>query len=150
MTYKGHAVLRTLIRCHFSPAETTGNSYIYSGSYDGMIHVWSLDGRVVQVLDRSKTTPITFDPSAPDPGPKRPNGSHLCVRDVSWHGLEPVIMSCAWESDNSSSVARHEWKGYGKNAMTIEDVSERDELNAAHAAQMTAGAGLARSMTSHS
>ena len=39
MTYKGHAVLRTLIRCHFSPAESTGSSYIYSGSYDGKIHV---------------------------------------------------------------------------------------------------------------
>lgn len=48
MTYRGHAVLRTLIRCHFSPRESTGQSYIYSGSADGMIHIWSLDGRVVQ------------------------------------------------------------------------------------------------------
>ncbi len=39
MTYRGHAVLRTLIRCHFSPAETTGGQYIYSGSADGRIHV---------------------------------------------------------------------------------------------------------------
>jgi hypothetical protein len=39
MTYRGHAVLRTLIRCHFSPAETTGSQYIYSGSADGKIHV---------------------------------------------------------------------------------------------------------------
>jgi len=39
MTYRGHAVLRTLIRCHFSPAETTGGQYIYSGSADGKIHV---------------------------------------------------------------------------------------------------------------
>jgi hypothetical protein len=38
MTYRGHAVLRTLIRCHFSPAETTGSAYIYSGSKDGRIH----------------------------------------------------------------------------------------------------------------
>jgi DDB1- and CUL4-associated factor 11 len=38
MTYRGHAVLRTLIRCHFSPAETTGSQYIYSGSSDGLIH----------------------------------------------------------------------------------------------------------------
>lgn len=45
MTYSGHSVLRTLIRCHFSPIESTGQSYIYSGSADGMIHVWSLDGR---------------------------------------------------------------------------------------------------------
>jgi WD repeat-containing protein 23 len=39
MTYRGHAVLKTLIRCYFSPAETTGGQYIYSGSYDGKIHV---------------------------------------------------------------------------------------------------------------
>ena len=39
MTYRGHSVLRTLIRCHFSPFETTGGQYIYSGSADGKVHV---------------------------------------------------------------------------------------------------------------
>lgn len=39
MQYTGHEVLRTLIRCHFSPADTTGGQYIYSGSADGRIHV---------------------------------------------------------------------------------------------------------------
>jgi len=39
MTYRGHSVLQTLIRCHFSPAETTGSQYLYSGSQDGRIHV---------------------------------------------------------------------------------------------------------------
>ena len=39
MQYTGHEVLRTLIRCHFSPAETTGSQYIYSGSANGKIHV---------------------------------------------------------------------------------------------------------------
>jgi WD repeat-containing protein 23 len=39
MTYKGHRVLQTLIRCHFSPTETTGAQYLYSGSADGRIHV---------------------------------------------------------------------------------------------------------------
>ena len=39
MTYRGHSVLRTLIRCHFSPVETTGSQYLYSGSADGKIHV---------------------------------------------------------------------------------------------------------------
>jgi WD repeat-containing protein 23 len=41
MAYRGHHVLRTLIRCHFSPQETTGASYLYSGSSDGRIHVCS-------------------------------------------------------------------------------------------------------------
>lgn len=38
MVYSGHAVYRTLIRCHFSPTESTGAQYIYSGSADGKIH----------------------------------------------------------------------------------------------------------------
>jgi hypothetical protein len=42
MTYRGHQVLQTLIRCHFSPAETTGSQYLYSGSSDGRIHVSNL------------------------------------------------------------------------------------------------------------
>ncbi|CBQ68109.1 conserved hypothetical protein [Sporisorium reilianum SRZ2] len=58
MTYRGHAVLKTLIRCHFSPAETTGQRYIYSGSADGKIHIWNLDGTVAQVLDRSQVRPL--------------------------------------------------------------------------------------------
>ena len=45
MTYRGHAVLQTLIRCHFSPSETTGGRYIYSGSADGRIHVRALPPR---------------------------------------------------------------------------------------------------------
>ena len=48
MTYRGHAVLQTLIRCNFSPAETTGCKYIYSGSADGKIHV-----RVYQGYNKS-------------------------------------------------------------------------------------------------
>ena len=112
MTYRGHAVLRTLIRCYFSPDETTGGQYLYSGSYDGKIHVsistmakmvkplvidlgmmqiWSLDGTTVQVLDRSQTLPIACDPSAPEPDEStgrqlRGDGNNkICVRDVSWH-----------------------------------------------------------------
>ncbi|GJJ09620.1 hypothetical protein Clacol_003843 [Clathrus columnatus] len=115
MVYRGHQVFRTLIRCHFSPIETTGANYIYTGSSDGRIHVYSLDGRVVQVLDRRTTLPISFDPSEPVPGEKLPGQAPVCVRDVNWHSQEPVIMSVGWESGyGRSSVARHEWKGIGK------------------------------------
>ena len=31
MTYRGHSVLQTLIRCHFSPQFSTGQRYIYTG-----------------------------------------------------------------------------------------------------------------------
>eukprot|EP01121_Diplochlamys_sp_Union-15-3_P007258 TRINITY_DN182_c0_g2_i3.p1 TRINITY_DN182_c0_g2~~TRINITY_DN182_c0_g2_i3.p1 ORF type:complete len:448 (-),score=60.74 TRINITY_DN182_c0_g2_i3:269-1612(-) len=38
MTYRGHKVYQTLIRCRFSPAYSTGQKYIYSGSYDGKVY----------------------------------------------------------------------------------------------------------------
>lgn len=38
MSYRGHQVLQTLIRAYFSPIETTGQKYIYSGSYNGSIY----------------------------------------------------------------------------------------------------------------
>ena len=38
MTYRGHTVLQTLIRCHFSPAHTTAQRYIYTGCASGSIY----------------------------------------------------------------------------------------------------------------
>ncbi|KAI0308327.1 WD40-repeat-containing domain protein [Multifurca ochricompacta] len=134
MTYRGHAVLQTLIRCHFSPAETTGGQYIYSGSADGKIHIWSLDGRVVQILDRSKTLPMAFDPSGPEPESLNNQSKAVCVRDVSWHSKlfpnqEPVIMSAGWSSGHGGSVvARHEWKGLLKMPGALEDFVEKQRL----------------------
>lgn len=40
--YRGHEVLQTLIRAYFSPAPTTGQRYIYSGSADGAVYVWGV------------------------------------------------------------------------------------------------------------
>jgi DDB1- and CUL4-associated factor 11 len=40
-------------------------------------------------------------------------------------------MSSAWEPSGRGSLAKHEWKGFGKHAMTIEDVLKREELEAA-------------------
>ncbi|XVE82012.1 hypothetical protein DITRI_Ditri15bG0112900 [Diplodiscus trichospermus] len=41
-TYKGHSVLRTLIRCYFSPVYSTGQKYIYTGSRDGSLYIYDL------------------------------------------------------------------------------------------------------------
>ena len=37
MTYKGHCVLHTLVRCRFSPQVTTSQRYIYSGCATGCV-----------------------------------------------------------------------------------------------------------------
>ncbi|KZV94574.1 WD40 repeat-like protein [Exidia glandulosa HHB12029] len=144
MHYRGHEVLRTLIRCHFSPAETTGQNYIYSGGSNGQIHIWSLDGTVVQTIDRSRTLPISFDPTGPDPGEEIPRErpaagrmgqrtTGIIVRDLSWHPSQPVLLSSAWRGESTrSNVARHEWKGLTKHAATmrkgaLEDLVERQQ-----------------------
>ncbi|KAI3626032.1 hypothetical protein CBS9595_001393 [Malassezia furfur] len=138
MTYRGHSVLRTLIRCYFSPRATTGQQYIYSGSADGRIHIWSLDGRVVQVIDRNYVHPMQHDdgrasdPLAPEwdlPPARRAQRSHFVprfsrmrgapqrdkciVRDVSWHSDEPTLMSTSWDGGDgqAGSVAQHRWRG---------------------------------------
>ncbi|KAF8640446.1 hypothetical protein AX17_000110 [Amanita inopinata Kibby_2008] len=129
MTYRGHSVLRTLIRCHFSPAETTGSQYLYSGSADGKIHIWSLDGTVVQVLDRAKSLPMSYDPAEAEPGILKGTRASVCVRDVSWHSQEPVLMSAAWESGHGGSiVAEHQWKGLTKLPGALEDWKEKKRL----------------------
>jgi WD repeat-containing protein 23 len=51
MTYRGHRVFDTLIRCYFSPDYTTAGRYIYTGSHNGVIHIYDvLTGRIVHKL----------------------------------------------------------------------------------------------------
>jgi DDB1- and CUL4-associated factor 11 len=156
MSYRGHTVLRTLIRCHFSPAETTGSQYIYSGSADGVVHVrfihvslenaithlsysqiWSVDGHLVQRINSRQSMGITAPPSGPEPelDPYEVPGqmAQSVVRDVSWHSQQPVLMSCAWGGDRigRSRVSRHEWKGLGKLGGRLEDWVEKTQRESA-------------------
>lgn len=74
MTYRGHRVARTLIRAKFSPPETTGNRYIYSGCATGRVIIYdSLTGEMVQNV----------------------KGHSDLVRDVSWHPQRPEIVTAS-------------------------------------------------------
>ncbi|TMS08923.1 DDB1- and CUL4-associated factor 11 [Larimichthys crocea] len=76
MTYRGHGVLHTLIRCRFSPEFSTGQRFIYSGCSTGKIIIYDvLTGGVVSRL----------------------SGHDACVRDVSWHPYEDNIISSSWD-----------------------------------------------------
>ncbi|EFC44360.1 predicted protein, partial [Naegleria gruberi] len=76
MTYTGHHVLQTLIRCYFSPMSTTGQQYIYTGSHDGIVYIFDiLTGQIV----------------------KRLYGHSHIVRDVNWHPYLPVLFSSSWD-----------------------------------------------------
>lgn len=76
MTYKGHSVLHTLIRCHFSPEFSTGQRYVYTGCAMGNVVIYdTLTGQIVRKLE----------------------GHRSCVRDVSWHPYDNNIVSTSWD-----------------------------------------------------
>ncbi|KAK9880734.1 hypothetical protein WA026_013058 [Henosepilachna vigintioctopunctata] len=76
MTYKGHAVTKTLIRCRFSPMENTGQQFIYTGSGTGHVVVYNaLTGKIVQ----------------------RYKAHRSCVRDIHWHPQRMEYMTASWD-----------------------------------------------------
>ncbi|GAB2249268.1 hypothetical protein Droror1_Dr00012627 [Drosera rotundifolia] len=88
-TYKGHSVLRTLIRCHFSPEHSTGQKYIYTGSNDGGVYIYDLvTTALVAKVDHHKST----------------------VRDCSWHPYYPTLISSSWDGQ----ILRCEFPGNGE------------------------------------
>ena len=97
VTFRGHNVLKTLIRCHFSPPTSSNSRYVYTGSEDGKVWIYNLDGTVRQTIDVTKATKHT-----------RPRGGEAgymyemhhgaaqhvwktCVRDASWSPTAPVL-----------------------------------------------------------
>jgi hypothetical protein len=70
ITYTGHSVAQTLIRCDFSPEHSTGFKYVITGSADGLVHIYDvLTGEVVKKIE----------------------GHRAIVRDVAWH--DQIIVS---------------------------------------------------------
>lgn len=81
MTFRGHSVLQTLIKAHFSPS-STGGRFIFSGSADGRVLIWDLlqapgggGGGVHAVL----------------------HGHRGPVRDVAWHPTLPLLLSASFD-----------------------------------------------------
>ncbi|KAG0320450.1 hypothetical protein BGZ97_000162 [Linnemannia gamsii] len=84
MTFQGHRVLRTLIRCHFSPVHSTGQRYLYTGSADGKVAIYRMDGTRVRTLDTSEAFQKYTQSERKTP---------YVARDVSWHPYHPTILS---------------------------------------------------------
>lgn len=99
MTYRGHSVLQTLIRCYFSPRDTTGGRFIYSGSFDGSLFIWDA---------------LTGEPT-------RIPGHQGACRDVSWHPNLPVMTSVSWDGTIRTVEA------YGQEAVYDDDDGEGEE-----------------------
>lgn len=83
MTYRGHSVLKTLVRCRFSPIATTGQRYIYTGCGVGRVVIYdALTGKIKKDLT---------------------DGHASCVRDVSWHPYRTEIISSSWDGSIGKS-----------------------------------------------
>ncbi|XP_011670539.1 DDB1- and CUL4-associated factor 11 isoform X2 [Strongylocentrotus purpuratus] len=108
MTYKGHSVLHTLLRCRFSPQFTTGQRYIYAASAGGSIVIYDvLTGDTVRRLP----------------------GHSQCVRDVSWHPYENKIISSGWDGYH----ILHQYKGMeeceDEDDFSSNPTSEEDDID---------------------
>ncbi|KAI7356090.1 hypothetical protein D0864_04504 [Hortaea werneckii] len=117
VTFRGHRVLKTLIRCHFSPPGSTDGRYIYSGSHDGKIYVWNLDGtqasEPINVLAATKNSRPADDERFVDRYDYYGRGGvwKTIVRDCSWHPSAPVIAATSWNGwDHGLGTATvHSW-----------------------------------------
>ncbi|KAK5111877.1 hypothetical protein LTR62_004609 [Meristemomyces frigidus] len=117
VTFRGHKVLKTLIRCHFSPPESTGGRYIYSGSHDGKIYVWNLDGTQAAEPINVRAATINSRPVSDERFVDRYDyygrGGQwkTIVRDCSWHPFAPVIAATSWNGwDHGLGTATvHSW-----------------------------------------
>lgn len=100
VTFRGHSVLKTLIRCHFSPPTSSNSRYVYSGSEDGKVYVWNLDGSrkaTIDVMAATKGTRPRHSAREEMFMYEMPGGGRggdtwkTCVRDASWCPTAPVL-----------------------------------------------------------
>lgn len=108
VTFRGHAVLKTLIRCHFSPPGSTNSRYVYTGGSDGSVYIYNMDATLAGKIDVGKATyqtrprdPRVFGHSWETDDPSRQGSWKTCVRDASWHPNAPVIAG-SWSLYDSS------------------------------------------------
>ncbi|KAI0119771.1 WD40 repeat-like protein [Daldinia grandis] len=93
VTFRGHEVLRTLIRCHFSPPGSTDSRYVYTGSHDGKVYIYNMDATIAGIIDVQKSTQALPQAGAErrSLGGYRSQGWSTVVRDASWHPTAPFI-----------------------------------------------------------
>ena len=96
VTYRGHSVLKTLIRCHFSPPNSTNSRYLYSGSEDGSVYIYNLDATLAGKINVNQATYHSRPRDGMNDAGFYASDEHrgawkTCVRDASWHPNAPMI-----------------------------------------------------------
>jgi len=134
VTFRGHQVLKTLIRCHFSPPGSTDSRYVYSGSYDGSVYVWNLDATLAGKIDVGRATEHLRHRarSSYEEGFFGSDEFRTCVRDASWHPYVPMIAGTYNEISLPSFMltyfAATSWNGWGTSLGTCTIHSWNDGL----------------------
>ncbi|KAI4206775.1 MAG: hypothetical protein LQ348_000843 [Seirophora lacunosa] len=118
VTFRGHRVLKTLIRCHFSPPGSTDSRYVYSGSEDGSVYIYNMDATLAGSINVNKATHHSR-PKDPDfyshqyemRSNRNPDAWKTCVRDASWHPNAPVVAATSWNGWGMSTgtCTTHSW-----------------------------------------
>ncbi|KIW50079.1 hypothetical protein PV05_11700 [Exophiala xenobiotica] len=117
VTFRGHSVLKTLIRCHFSPPGSSNSRYVYSGSEDGKVYIWNMDGTRKAMIDVFAATKYTRPRTDGGDGyGYELHGHHnsvwkTCVRDASWSPTAPVMAATSWNGWGmaTGTVSLHSW-----------------------------------------
>ncbi|XP_059311942.1 LEC14B homolog [Lycium ferocissimum] len=99
-TYKGHSVLRTLIRCYFSPAHSTGQKFIYTGSSDSSVYIYD-------VVSEAQVAKLDYHQEP--------------VRDCNWHPYHPMLVSSTWDGIS----ANWEFPGTGTSPLPVKPRARR-------------------------
>ena len=139
-------MLKTLIRCHFSPPGSTDGRYIYSGSHDGKIYIWNLDGtrasEPINVLAATKNSRPVADEQYVDRYDYYGRGGvwKTIVRDCSWHPSAPVIAATSWNGwdHGLGTCTVHSWA----DGIDADEVGDEDEVGCRSGAAFTRRGGL--------
>ncbi|KAK3330922.1 WD40-repeat-containing domain protein [Apodospora peruviana] len=114
VTFRGHRVQRTLIRCHFSPPGSSNSRYVYSGSYDGLVYVWNMDATIAARIDVKSATeglrPSLNSRYRVHRYYDRGDEWVTLVRDVGWHPNAPLLVASAWNgpgADDAGTASLH-------------------------------------------
>ncbi|RDW77419.1 hypothetical protein BP6252_05472 [Coleophoma cylindrospora] len=117
----GHRILRTLIRCHFSPPDSTNSRYVYTGSENGKVYIYNLDATLAGIVDVYGATKDTrpmhdFMRGYDDDEDITHSRWRTCVRDASWHPNAPIIAASAWSGYGMSTgtCTVHSWNDGAK------------------------------------
>jgi WD40 repeat protein len=128
LTLHGPAVQQTLVRAHFSPLDSTGGRFVYSGSADGCVYVFdALSGALVRRLRHHRAV----------------------VRDVSWHPAQPLLAAASWDGElslwgfgaNEAGEARRQARAWRLDGVGVRARNHAERVRLAAAAAAERGGG---------